>query len=65
MLIKGDFECANGPWKGQTLFLTNGCGRNGVAATGTFEHKGERGRYIEDPIDGKLYWEKEHATERF
>ena len=60
MLIEGDFECANGPWKGQRLFLSSSkCGHS-IASTGWFEYKGERGRYIEDPLDGKLYWEKEN-----
>jgi hypothetical protein len=62
MLIKGDFECANGPWAGERLFLTSGLvgteKKNLFAATGFFEYKGQVGRYIEDPLDGKLYWEK-------
>lgn len=60
-LIKGDFECADGPWKGQSLFLTCSQNNGPLACTGVFEYKGERGRYIEDPLNGKLYWTQENA----
>ena len=59
MVIKRDYECGNGPWKGQTLFLTGGNSEN--VCTGVFVYKGECGRYILDPIDGKLYWEIDYA----
>jgi hypothetical protein len=63
MLIKGDFECVNGPWAGEHLFLSKGVDTGSshssvFASTGFFEYKGQVGRYIEDPIEGKLYWEK-------
>lgn len=56
MGIKRDYICANGPWEGQTLFLTHSV--RSATKTGLFEYKGERGRYVEDALDGKLYWEK-------
>lgn len=58
-LIKGDYICANGPWSGSRMYLTKQTGI--YAATGYFTFNGEHGRYVEDPIDGKLYWEKADA----
>lgn len=56
-----EFYCANGPFANQYMLLTTYLGR--CASSCAFELHGERGRYIEDPIDGNLYWEKDHGSE--
>ena len=53
--------CADGPWKGEHLYLTGGSLGSQHLSTAFFEHKGERGRYIEDPTNGFLFWEKDHG----
>lgn len=53
MFIDQDCLCVDGPWAGQSVFLTGG-----VKETLFFSCKGEHGRYVRDPIEGKLYWEK-------
>lgn len=48
-----DSVCMDGPWVGQTLFLS-------TKETGIFTVNGQTGRYVKDPVENNLYWEKQN-----
>lgn len=57
-LIKGRFECVDGPFSGEKIVLT----KSQVPATAPFICKGELGRYVLCVTDNKLYWEKQNGN---
>lgn len=57
-LIKGSFECVDGPFNGESIILT----KSQVPTTAPFMCRGEVGRYVMKN-DNKLYWESENANQ--